>query len=108
MDLAFSQALLLAVAGAGGLVAQAVVLPLLLRSGAVAGEAGLLRVGLAALEKGSVVAARASSSPPCFTLSLRGSVVAWGVFATPVLLCLETLSFRGYSRTAGVLEKAGL
>ena len=42
------QALLLAVAGAGGVVAQAVVLPLLLRSGAVAGEAGLLRVGLAA------------------------------------------------------------
>ena len=45
---AADQALLLAVAGGGGLLAQAAVLPLLLSSGVVAGEAELLRVGLAA------------------------------------------------------------
>ena len=45
---ASDQALLLAVAGGGGVVCQALVLPRLLSSGIVAGEPGLLRVGLAA------------------------------------------------------------
>lgn len=45
---ASDQALLLAIAGGGGVVCQAVVLPRLLSSGIVAAEPGLLRVGIAA------------------------------------------------------------
>ena len=58
------QALLLAVAGGGGLFAQAAVLPLLLSWKLVAGEAGLLRFGLAGslLEHSLLIFARSRAA----------------------------------------------
>lgn len=95
------QALLLAVAGGGGLLAQAVVLPLLLSWQVVAGEAGLLRVGLAAsfLEHSLLVFSKTKAA----ALSAVG-VGALGGLAFPAASALAADS--GRSEEQGAVQGA--